>query len=317
MNQNLNHANFIICLIDPKPMIVRNFIIFLFTVLTFSANAQLQKQSPIIADGAKLQEISSQFSFTEGPAIDQEGNVYFTDQPNNKIWLYDNQRNLTLFMDNAGRANGMFFDAKGNLYACADEKNELWIIDKNSKVKTLVSSFESNALNGPNDVWVSNKELIYFTDPYYQRDYWTRTSPEIEHEGLYLLTKNGTVQLLDKDFKRPNGIVGTADGKFLYVADINDHKTYRYAILADGTLSNKTLFVNQGSDGMTIDNQGNIYLTGNGVTVYNPKGEKIEHIEVPAKWTANVSFYGKNRDELFITASEKIFTLKMKVKDAR
>ncbi|MBE8715544.1 SMP-30/gluconolactonase/LRE family protein [Sphingobacterium hungaricum] len=298
-------------------MIVRNFMLCLFTVICFTAGAQLQKNSSVIADGAELLEISSQFSFTEGPAIDQEGNVYFTDQPNNKIWLYDNQGNLSLFMDNAGRANGMFFDAKGNLYACADEKNELWIIDSKTKVKTLVNAFENNPLNGPNDVWVSKSGFIYFTDPYYQRDYWTRTNPEIKHEGLYLLTKKGKLQLLDKEFKRPNGLVGTPDGKFLYVADINDHKTYRYTILADGTLSDKTLFVNQGSDGMTIDHQGNIYLTGNGVTVYNPKGEKIEHIEVPAKWTANVSFYGKDRDQLFITASEKIFTLKMKVKDAR
>ncbi|MHC8948007.1 SMP-30/gluconolactonase/LRE family protein [Sphingobacterium hungaricum] len=298
-------------------MIVRNFMLCLFTVICFTAGAQLQKNSSVIADGAELLEISNQFSFTEGPAIDQDGNVYFTDQPNNKIWLYDNQGNLSLFMDNAGRANGMFFDAKGNLYACADEKNELWIIDSKTKVKTLVNAFENNPLNGPNDVWVSKSGFIYFTDPYYQRDYWTRTNPEIKHEGLYLLTKKGKLQLLDKEFKRPNGLVGTPDGKFLYVADINDHKTYRYAILADGTLSDKTLFVNQGSDGMTIDHQGNIYLTGNGVTVYNPKGEKIEHIEVPAKWTANVSFCGKDRDQLFITASEKIFTLKMKVKDAR
>jgi len=272
--------------------------------------------SPVVATGAELKEISNQFSFTEGPAIDRDGNVYFTDQPNNTIWLYDIHGELSLFMDNAGRANGMFFDTRNNLYACADEKNELWKIDRKSKTKALVNSFENNPLNGPNDVWVSKAGFIYFTDPYYQRPYWERKSPQIAHEGLYLLDTKGKVTLLDKDFKRPNGIVGTADGKLLYVADINDQKTYRYDILSDGSLSNRTLFVNQGSDGMTLDSEGNLYLTGDGVTVYNSEGEKIEHIKVPAKWTANVSFYGKDRNILFITASEKIFTLQMKVRSA-
>ena len=116
------------------------------------------------------------------------------------------------------------------------------------------------------------------------------------------------------EFTRPNGIIGTPDGRLLFVADIGANKTYRYHIDKDGTLSARELFANQGSDGMTIDNEGNIYLTGKGVTVYNKEGKIIQRISVPEDWTANVCFGGKNRDELFITASKSIYTLHTKVK---
>src|SRR5690606_10261678 len=122
---------------------------------------------------------------------------------------------------------------------------------------------------------------------------------------------NGHVTRLDDQFEKPNGIIGTPDGKYLYVADIGAGKIYRSAIQTDGSLADKQLFASQGSDGMTIDERGNIYLTGKGVDVFSPAGEKIEHIDVPANWTANVCFGGPDRDLLFITASDKVFTLKM------
>ncbi len=95
-----------------------------------------------------------------------------------------------------------------------------------------------------------------------------------------------------------------ADGKLLYVADIKGNKTYRYSINKDGSLSNAQVFVNMGSDGITLDNKGNVYLTGKGVTVFNSEGQRIAHIPIPEKWTANVAFGGKQRNKLFITASE-------------
>ena len=101
--------------------------------------------------------------------------------------------------------------------------------------------------------------------------------------------------LADSSVIKPNGIVGTPDGKYLYVADMGVWKTYRYNIQQDGSLTNKQLFADEASDGMTIDEKGNIYLTGNGVDIYNTTGEKIEHIDVPEKWTANICFGGKNK----------------------
>jgi len=296
--------------------------IFYFTLLHITIAQQLDQSlniiedNPVVAPQAQLQLIKDGFAFTEGPAADQAGNVYFTDQPNNRIWKYDTMGKLAVFMENAGRANGLFFDKKGNLIACADEKDELWRIDKNGSIEKLVINYRDTLLNGPNDVWVAPNGIIYFTDPYYQRDYWARKSPDLKVEALYSYQKNGKVSRLDANFKRPNGIIGTPDGKYLYVADINDNKTYKYTIQKDGTLADRKLFVEQGSDGMTIDDEGNIYLTGNGITVYSASGKEIAHIPVSNR-TSNVCFGGKQRDLLFITARDKIFTLKMNVRGVK
>jgi gluconolactonase len=269
----------------------------------------------LIAGNAKPQLISKQFKFTEGPAVDKLGNVFFTDQPNDKIWKYDIHGKLSVFMDKTGRSNGLYFDKKGNLIACADEKDELWSISPEKKITVLISGFEGKRLNGPNDLWIDAKGGIYITDPYYQRDYWTRKNTELDGQKVYYLSKGKKQLVMVADhFVRPNGIVGTPDGKFLFVADIGDDKTYKYEIQADGTLTNRQLFVAKGADGITLDNRGNLYLSGNGVTVFNSEGKQIEHIDIPEKWAANICFGGKNRNDLFITASEGIYLLHTKVK---
>jgi gluconolactonase len=279
------------------------------------SNTIRDQEDSLIAKGATLQLVSSQFSFTEGPAVDKKGNIFFTDQPNDKIWKYDTDGKLSVFLDKTGRSNGMYFDYKGNLLTCADEKNEIWSITPKGKVTVLLNNFRALHFNGPNDLWVDKKGGIYFTDPYYQRPYWKRTTPDIKGEKVYYLPKGKRQAIaVAEDLLQPNGIVGTPDGKYLYVADIKDNKTYRYIINKDGRLQDKKLLIEQGSDGMTLDNKGNIYLTGNGVTVYNKNGEKITNIPIPSKWTANVCFSGKNKNILFITASESIYTIAMQVK---
>ncbi len=273
-------------------------------------------ESAIVDGPVKVKLISSQFSFTEGPTSNKKGDIYFTDQPNDRIWKYDTKGELSIFMEKAGRSNGMIFDNKDNLLSCADEKNELWLIKPDRKIRILVSDLQGKKMNGPNDVWFDPKQKnIYLTDPYYQRPWWNRKQIELDGQKLYFLKKGSkTPVAVDAEYKQPNGIVGTPDGKILYVADIGDNKTYRYEIAKGGALKNKTLFVNQGSDGMTVDSQGNVYLTGKGVTVYNAKGEKIEQIDVPESWTANVCFGGKDKKTLFITASKSVYVLPMKVK---
>ncbi|MEO8944143.1 MAG: SMP-30/gluconolactonase/LRE family protein [Ginsengibacter sp.] len=296
------------------------FVILLFlTAIMSNANAQSKndfdnQSSPVVADHATLQLISNQFTFTEGPATDKEGNVFFTDQPNNKIWKYDTNGKLSVFLSESGRSNGMFFDKDGNLISCADEHNQLWSISPEKKITVLVKDFNGIPFNGPNDVYITPDGKIYFTDPYYQRTYWTRKSPEMKHQNVYYLDKKRNPVIVITDLKKPNGLIGTPDGKYLYVADIKDNKTYKYRIADDGSLKEATFFAPQGSDGMTIDSEGNIYLTGNGITVYNAEGKQIWHIDVPADWTGNVTFAGKERNILFITASQNIYTLKMKVK---
>lgn len=288
------------------------FILFVLIAISISSFGQANK--PIfVQDSLKL--ISAQFAFTEGASVDKEGNVFFTDQPNDKIWKYDINGKLSLYMDKSGRANGTYFDKKGNLIVCADENNEIWSIDKNKKVKVLFSDYEGKKVNGPNDIWLDAKGGIYFTDPYYQRDYWTRKGSEMDGEKVYYLPKGKRNALLVADgLTRPNGIVGTPDGKFLYVADRVADVTYRYEININGLLSNRQLILKQGSDGMTLDSNGNIYITGKGVDIYRPNGEKIGHIDVPENWCGNICFGGKDKDVLFITASKSLYTIKTNAK---
>ena len=270
----------------------------------------------IIASGATPVLISDQFSFTERPATDKEGNVFFTDQPDNKIWKYDTDGRLSVFMEKSGRSNGLYFDKKGNIIACADEHNQLWQISPDKKVKVLVEDYDGKTFNGPNDVWVDPiNGGIYFTDPFYKRDYWEKDHPPMRKQNVYYLPKNKKKPIpVETEIEKPNGIIGAPDGRFLYIADIGAQKIFKYRIDKDGQLIDKQLFANHQTDGMTIDNEGNIYLAGKGITVYNPQGELIEQISIPEDWTANVCFGGKKKDLLFITASKSIYTLQMNVK---
>jgi gluconolactonase len=290
-------------------------VILFLTALTGSL--ALCAEEGIIAPGAKVELLADGFKFTEGPAADAQGNVFFTDQPNDRILKWSTDGKLSTAMEPCGRSNGLCFDAKGNLWACADEKNQLWCIDPLGKVTVVVKDYQGKLLNGPNDLWIRPDGGIYFTDPFYKRSYWKRGPREQDGQCVYYLApdRKRLVRVAD-DLRQPNGVIGTPDGKTLYVADIGARRTYAYQIRPDGTLADKRLFCELGSDGMTIDAEGNVYLTGKGVTVFAPSGKKIEQIPVDARWTANVCFGGKDHRTLFITASERLYGLQMRVKGA-
>ena len=295
-----------------RKLIFLSIAVLFFSQLTFAQRADSVRT---VKPGATLVQVSKQFKFTEGPAVDKKGNIYFTDQPNDRIWKYDTEGKLSLFMEKTGRSNGLYLDKKGRIVSCADEKNEILAISPDKQVTVLLTDFQGKKLNGPNDLWITPKGGIYFTDPYYQRDYWTRKKPEMEGQKVYYLAKGAKEPIIvDADLVQPNGIVGSPDGKYLFVADIRANKTYKYQINKDGSLTNRQLFVPQGSDGITLDNEGNLYITGRGVTVYDKTGMKLGNIPVPSGWTANVCFGGKDRTTLFVTASESVYTLQMQVK---
>lgn len=290
--------------------------LFLVACTCVGATALWAANPAVIAPGAKVEKVSGAFEFTEGPAVDRRGNIYFTDQPNDRIMKWDHtDGSIATFLHPAGRANGLYFDRHGDLIACADEKNELWSISPAGKVTVLVKKFQGKLLNGPNDAWVRPDQGIYFTDPYYKRPYWNRGPAEQGGEHVYFLANDHqTLTRVADDLKQPNGIIGTPDGKKLYVADIGAGKTYDYKIKPDGSLAHKHLFCSLGSDGMTIDHRGNVYLTGKGVTVFNSAGQQIEHIDIAEPWTANVCFGGHDRKTLFVTASKSLYSLRMRVK---
>jgi len=280
-------------------------------LLTGALTAQ---ESDIVAEGAVPQKAGTGYRFTEGPAVAKDGSIYFTDQPNDRIYRWEEQEGITLWLEGTGRSNGMYFNREEKLVACADEQNRIILFESREEQKVLLEDFEGKHLNGPNDLWIAPNGDIYFTDAYYHRDYWPEGHSEVqEARGVYLLTPDGAVTRVIGDYKQPNGIIGTPDGKTLYVADIEKQKIWRYDILPDGSLENKTYFAPHGSDGMTIDNRGNIYLTMGKVWVYSPEGELISEIDVPES-PSNLCFGGEKRNILFITARTSVYTLKMHVR---
>jgi gluconolactonase len=267
------------------------------------------EKASVVAEGAKVEKLAGGFKFTEGPAADAEGNIFFTDIPNNRIHKWSVDGKLSTFLEDSGAANGLFFDKDGNLLACEGGRGRLASINPEGKVTVLADKYNNKKFNSLNDLWVDPKGGVYFTDPRYGR----RDDMEQDGEHVYYLSPDHKriVRVVD-DMVRPNGVIGTTDGKRLYVSDHGGGMTFVYSINKDGTLSNKKLFSLEGSDGMTIDNEGNVYLTTDVVAVYNKNGERIETIEVPEQ-PANVCFGGKDKRTLFITARTSLYSVRMRV----
>jgi gluconolactonase len=290
-----------------------------------------------------LDTIQKGFSFTEGPAVDREGNVFFTDQPNDKIYRWDaNSGVITTFLTNTGRSNGMAFDKDGNLIACADMHGELWKIHMDGSHEVLVDNYGGNLLNGPNDVWINPVTGgMYITDPMFPRGYWENTDPrKINNPGwppvwsaqgagiaghvYYLAPGSNTLVRVttmggwNASNIWPNGVVGTPDGKKLYVNNWTGDATGRlwsFDINPDGTLSNMKTVVSglRGSDGMSMDELGNVYISsGSGVNAYDPRGNKV--LSIPAPGGTNNVFAGKNNKLLFMTGPvDRVTSVRMNV----
>jgi gluconolactonase len=263
----------------------------------------------LVEDGAKPEIATKGYVFTEGPAADAEGNLYFTDVVRAMIFKLTPDGETTTFATATGGTNGLYFDAEGNLIGCQNSGRALVGFDPSGAMTVLVDSYEGKKLNSPNDLWIDAKGGIYFTDPRYMgRDV-------MEQDGefvFYLQPDRKTLAIAADGFDRPNGIVGTPDGKTLYVADHAAGKTYRFAIQEDGSLGERTLFAEQGSDGLTLDERGNVYLTGQHVDIFSPDGEKIETIEMEVQ-PSNVRFAGPDRKTLYITARTRVYSLPMTV----
>ena len=291
------------------------FIFTLFCFLAVSGRTQENLLNPdLIENGATVTKVGGGYAFTEGPSVAPDGRVFFTDQPNDKIEIWSETGTITTFMKPCERSNGTYFNKKGELVACADLHNRLVTFTMEKQMKTIAENYNGQPLNAPNDLWIAPNGGIFFSDPYYARDYWEPGRKELQDKrGVYYLNPEGKVIRIIEDYKQPNGLIGTPDGKTLYVSDINDRKIWKYDIQADGTLTNKTFFAPEGSDGMTIDNKGNVYLTNKAVSVFDKTGKKIAAIEIP-EMPSNLCFGGKKRNILFITARTSVYTLKMKVK---
>jgi gluconolactonase len=219
---------------------------------------------------------------------------------------------VTLFRERSGRANGLFVDRAGNVIACEGITRQITSTDPQGHVTVLADRFEGKRFNRPNDLWVDPKGGIYFTDPAYGGP----AAFEVTAEGVYYVEPaRRSVLRVAIDLDRPNGIVGTRDGSTLYVAELGGRRTWSYRIRGDGSLEDKRLFVGKGSDGMTLDAEGHLYLTNlerNSIDIYSRQGELLESIAVPER-PSNVTFGGANRQTLFITAQTSLYGIAMRV----
>jgi gluconolactonase len=315
-----------------------------------SSQASTGKQRPpsdiydplgLVAAGrhGQLVTLASGFSFTEGPAADRHGNVYFTDQPNDRIYRWDaGTRKVELFLEGTGRANGMAFDREGNLIAAADMYGELWKIRPDGTHEVLVDNYQGKMLNGPNDVWINpTNGGIYLTDPIFPRAYWDADDPrqqpwEPTHSEQAPQGKGGYVYYLPPGGRKlvrvttetmgwesdawPNGVVGK-----LYVNKwYYDNKggTWVFDIKPGGRLTNMRKFTDWGGDGMSMDELGNIYISnGEGVLAFDPNGTLILKIPTGSGATNN-TFAGRDGKTLFITGpADQVTAIRMTVRGAR
>lgn len=265
----------------------------------------------------KVEKLATDFQFTEGPASDSIGNVYFTDIPANTIFKWTIENKLETYRTNSGGANGLYFDQNQNLFICVADKGEILAIDKNGQKNVIASQFEGKAFNQPNDLWVHPNGGIYFTDPKYGKE--AENFPQDGMHVYYISPDFSKLKRVCEDYEKPNGIIGTPDGKTLYITDNKAGKTFKYTIETDGSLTNKELFVNKGCDGMTIDSNGNIYLTPSKkkrVEIYNSQKQLLEYIKLP-ELPSNVCFGGAEQKDLYITARTSLYRVKMKSKGVR
>lgn len=262
----------------------------------------------VVATGATVTQLVSGLHFTEGPAADAAGNVYFSDVTGSTIYKWSLSNQISTFLTNSGGANGLMFDGSGYLVACEGGAGQMVSISPQANVTALTSTYGGVRYNEPNDLWIDPAGGIYFTDPVF----FTNTVPQGGQHVYYLKPGTNAAIRVVTDMVRPNGLVGTSDGATLYIADWGAGVVYRYSVNSDGTLSNKTAFAAVKCDGMTLDAEGNVYLTETAIRVFNSTGQELEQISVPARPT-NLEFGGGDRKTLFITTDAgSLYSLAMR-----
>lgn len=278
---------------------------------------------------ARAQEpgIAVTIAFTEGPAVDKAGNVYFTDIPSQRILKLDTSGKLSTFRENSNAANGLLIDAQGRLIACeAGAKPRVTRTELASgRIEVLTDSFDGKPYSGPNDVTMDSRGRLYFTD--------------LTGGGVYRIDAPGKVDriLASPGIERPNGIQVSPDDKTLYVVEANPAENGRRDIRAfdlspAGTVANPRVLYNfypgRSADGMSIDSQGNLYASAGlhrrrgthetldtkcGVYVISPQGKLLRFHPIPEDTITNNAFGGPDMKTLYVTAGKTLFTLRTEV----
>ena len=280
-----------------------------------------------------LTKVKDEKVFTEGPAVDRAGDVYFTNVPVEKILKWDpKKKSLSVFREKSNKANGLYFDPDGHLLACEGGAGRVTRTDmKSGKIKVLASEFSGFPFAAPNDLCVDRKGRVYFT---------SRPGTEDPKKGnvnaVYRIDPDGSVDQILKwpDIHMPNGIVLSPDEKTLYLIeahpDADRHRDIRaYDLLPDGKVSNERIHVNfypgRSGDGMCIDSEGNLYVaaglhktrdtsetldTRPGIHVISPEGRLVGYRETPEDTITNCTFGGEDLRTLYVTCGSVLLSIR-------
>jgi sugar lactone lactonase YvrE len=274
-------------------------------------------QESIVPADAKLELLWSEGTFTEGPVATADGTILFSDIGDRIMQFNPATGKTTVFRSPSGKSNGLHFDPAGRLVACEGAGpgggRRISITENDGKVRTLADRYQGKRLNSPNDLAVTGSGAVYFTDPRYGGD----EPRELDFEGVFLIDSDGAVHLATRDVEKPNGILVAPDGTTVYVSDNNNvadgnHQLLAFAVQADGTLADKRVLFDfgpnrRGIDGMTLDQQGNIYATAGrddeaGVYVFSADGKPLAFVATPGGPTNCTFGTGDESSTLYITA---------------
>lgn len=278
-------------------------------VAALALAAQENPAIPGVGPAGEIVKLHTGFKFTEGPAADAEGNVYFTDIPNNRIHKVDTEGRLWAFLENSQACNGLMFDGKGRLIACQGGAARIVAIDPaTKKIAVVADAFQGKPFNKPNDLVVDRDGGVYFTDP--------------QEKSVYYADAKAEVWRVIHDLPRPNGVILSPDEKTLYVLPSGTPDVMAYPVPEPGKLGSGRVLCRleqaakgnpRGGDGLTVDTKGNLYLTQpslGALQVVSPEGKTLGLIKFP-EGPANCTFGGKDMKTLYVTARTSLYTVRM------
>lgn len=266
----------------------------------------------IILPGTQPETLGDGYGFTEGPAADRFGNVYFSDGRNNSIYYWEVGQPIARFTDDSTDAIGMMFNAQGDLYVCEGAAYRIVAYNVRTKERrVLCSQIDGQHFNEPNDLAIDFHGGFYFSDPNYQH----HGQPTVMKQDVYYCSAQGQVTRVSTVCFKPNGVLLSADDRTLYVADARGQRIYRYDVAGPGQLTNECLWVDQlgaNPDGLTLDQHDNLYICCGkaGLKIYDSSGQPIGQIDVHA---ANCCFGGHDFRTLCVASSERFLAIRTNI----